>query len=106
MVVWVVEWGCIFEMDVDGFVVGQVVSHYILVEPACYLGSSSVEQAFGAVLVEQEAMVVVEQVVEAKEREESCTGPPPLTRCIPLRLWLSIGVKWMSSWLSKILRRR
>ena len=23
--VWVVEWGCIFEMDVDGVVVGQVV---------------------------------------------------------------------------------
>ena len=36
MVVWVVEWGCIFEMDVDGVVVGQVV--------------------------------------EAKERDESCTG--------------------------------
>ena len=23
MVVWVAEWGCIFEMDVDGVVVGQ-----------------------------------------------------------------------------------
>ena len=32
-------------------------------------------------------------------------GPPPLMRCIPLRLWLSVGVKWMSSWLSMILRR-
>jgi len=38
MVVWVVEWGCIFEMDVDGVV------------------------------------VVVGQVVEANERDESCTG--------------------------------
>ena len=38
MVVWVVEWGCIFEMDVDGVVVGQVG--------------------------------------EANEWEESCTGPP------------------------------
>jgi len=36
MVVRVVEWGCIFEMDVDGVVVGQVV--------------------------------------EVKERDESCTG--------------------------------
>ena len=25
MVVWVVEWGCIFEMDVDGVVIGRVV---------------------------------------------------------------------------------
>lgn len=25
MVVWVVEWRCVFEMDVDGVVVGQVV---------------------------------------------------------------------------------
>jgi len=30
-------------MDVDGVVVGQVVSHYILAEPAYYLGSSLVE---------------------------------------------------------------
>ena len=36
MVVWVVEWRCIFEMDVDGVMVGQVL--------------------------------------EANEREESCTG--------------------------------
>jgi len=69
MVVQVVQWGCIFEMDVDGVVVGQVVSHYILVEPTCYLGSSSVEHEFGATLVEQEAMVAIEQVVEEKERE-------------------------------------
>ena len=25
MVIWVVEWGCIFEMDVNGVVIGQVV---------------------------------------------------------------------------------
>ena len=42
MVVRVVEWGCIFEMDMDGVVVGQVVSHYILAEPTYYLGSSLV----------------------------------------------------------------
>jgi len=59
---------------VDGAVVGQVVSHYILAEPACYLGSSSVEQAFGVALVEQEVMVAIKQVVEAKEPEESCIG--------------------------------
>ena len=43
MVVWVVKWGCIFEMDVDGVVVGQVVSHCILAKTACYLGSGLVE---------------------------------------------------------------
>lgn len=69
MVVWVVEWGCIFERDVDGVVVGQVVSHYILAEPAYYLGLG---------FVEKEAMVAVEQVVEAKEQEESCTGASTL----------------------------
>ena len=42
--------------------------------PICYWGSGSVEQVFGVALVVQEAMVVVEQVVEAKEREESYTG--------------------------------
>jgi hypothetical protein len=52
----------------------MMVPHYILVEPVCCSGSGSVEQAFGVALVEQEAMVVVEQVVEAKEWEESCTG--------------------------------
>ena len=52
MVVQVVEWGCIFEIDVDGAMVGQVAFHYILAEPACYLGLSSIEQAFGAALVE------------------------------------------------------
>jgi len=42
MVVWVAEWGRIFEMDVDGVVFGQ---------------------EFGAALVEEEAMVAVQQVV-------------------------------------------
>ena len=32
-------------------------------------------------------------------------GPPPLMRCIPLRLWLSIRVKRMSNWRSMVLRR-
>jgi hypothetical protein len=40
---------------------------YIPVGPVCCWGSVSVEQAFGVVLEEQEVMVVVEQVVEAKE---------------------------------------
>ena len=53
MVVWVVEWGCIFEMDVDGVVVGQ---------------------AFGVSLLEQEAMVVDEKMVKEKKREECCIG--------------------------------
>ena len=53
MVVWVAEWGCIFEMDVDGVVVGY----------AC-----------GVALVEEETMVAVEQVVEEKKWEECCTG--------------------------------
>jgi len=33
-----------------------------------------VEQVLGVVLEEQEVMVAVEQVVEAKEQEESCIG--------------------------------
>ena len=61
-------------MDVDGVVVGQMVPHYILVEPAFYLGSGSVEQVSGAALVEQEAMVAVEQVVEEREWDECCIG--------------------------------
>jgi len=68
-----VQWGCIFEMDVDRVVVGQVVSHSILAEPTYYLCLGSVEQAFGVALVEQEAMVTVEQVVEEKEQEKCCT---------------------------------
>ena len=51
----------------------MMVPHYILAWPVCYSGSGLVEQVFGVALVEQEVMVVVEQVVEAKEREESCT---------------------------------
>jgi len=47
-------------------------------------------------------MVVDEQVVEENKREECCIGPPPLMMCIPLRLWLSIRVKQMSSWLGII----
>ena len=52
----------------------MMVPHYILVGPVCYSGSCLAEQAFGVALVEQEAMVVVEQVVEAKEWEESFTA--------------------------------
>ena len=47
---------------------------YIPVGPVGCWGSGSVEQAFGVVLEEQEVMVVVELVVEAKWREECCTG--------------------------------
>jgi len=44
----------------------MVVPHYILSGPIYYSGSGSVGQAFGVALVEQEAMVVVEQMVEEK----------------------------------------
>ena len=37
-----------------------------------------VEQVFGVALVEQEVMVVVEQVVEEKQWEESCSGASTL----------------------------
>ena len=47
---------------------------YIPAGPVCYWGSSSVKQASGVVSEEQEVMVVVEQLVEAKWWEESCTG--------------------------------
>ena len=56
----------------------MMVPHYILVGPVCCSGSSSTGQAFGVALVEQEAMVVVEQVVEAKEWEESFIGASTL----------------------------
>ena len=46
---------------------------YIPAGPVCCWGSGSVEQAFGVALEEQEVMVVVELVVEAKWREECCT---------------------------------
>ena len=47
---------------------------YILAEPVYCWDSGSVEQAFEVALVEQEAMVVVELVVEEKEWEDSCIG--------------------------------
>ena len=47
---------------------------YIPAGPVCCWGSGSVEQASGVVLEEQEVMVVVEPVVEAKWREECCAG--------------------------------
>ena len=46
---------------------------YIPVGPVGFWGSGSVEQAFGVVLEEQEVMVVVELVVEAKWWEEYYT---------------------------------
>ena len=46
---------------------------YIPAGPVGCWGLVLVEQAFGVVLEEQEVMVVVEQVVEEKWREESCT---------------------------------
>jgi len=51
----------------------MMVPNYILVEPVCCLGLGSVGQEFGVSLVEYGAMILVEQVVEAKEWEESCT---------------------------------
>ena len=47
---------------------------YITARPVCYWGSGSIEQIFGVVFKGQEVMVVVEQVMEAKEWEESCIG--------------------------------
>ena len=47
---------------------------YIPAEPVYCWGSGSVEQAFEVALEEQEVMVVVEPVVDAKWREECCTG--------------------------------
>ena len=43
---------------------------YIPVGSVCYWGLGSVEHASGVVLEEQEVMVVVEPVVEAKWQEE------------------------------------
>ena len=51
----------------------MMVPHCILAKPVYCSGSGSVEQAFGVALLEKEAMVAVEQAVEAKEQEESCT---------------------------------
>ena len=47
---------------------------YIPTGPICCWGSGSVEQAFGVALEEQEVMVVVEPMVEAKWQEEYLTG--------------------------------
>ena len=57
IMVQVVEWGCIFEMNVDGVVVEQVVPHNILVEPACCSALGLAGQAFGVALMEQEVTV-------------------------------------------------
>jgi len=46
---------------------------YIPIGPIYYWGLGSVEQVFGVALVEQEAMVEIEKVVEEKEWEDSCT---------------------------------
>ena len=71
---------------------------WVRVIPSWILSPTTVEQALGAAFVEQEAMVAVEQVVwRQRSGRRVALGPPPLMRCIPLRLWLSIGVKWMSS---------
>ena len=51
-----------------------MVPHYTLVEPVCCSGLNLVGQAFGVSLVEQKVTVVVGQVVEAEDWEESCTG--------------------------------
>ena len=45
----------------------MMVPHYILARLVCCSASGSDGQAYGVSLVEQEPMVVVEQVVEAKE---------------------------------------
>lgn len=50
----------------------------IPVGPVGCWGSGSVEQTFGVVLEEQEVVVVVELVVEAEWREESCIGASTL----------------------------
>ena len=56
----------------------MMVPYYIPVGPVSFWGLGSVEQAFGVVLEEQEVMVVVEPVVEAKWWEECCTGASTL----------------------------
>ena len=47
---------------------------YIPAGPIYCWGLGSVEHAFGVALEEKEVMVVVEPVVEAEWREESCNG--------------------------------
>ena len=51
----------------------------ILAGPVCCWGSGSVEQAFEVALEEQDVMAEVELVVDAKWREECCTGASTLT---------------------------
>jgi len=53
---------------------GNVVPRYMLAENVRFSGLGSAGQEFGVAFVEHEEMVVVEQVVEAKEWEEICTG--------------------------------
>jgi len=50
----------------------MVVPHYTLTEPVYCSGSDLAGQAFGVALVEQKVLVVVGQVVEVEEWEESC----------------------------------
>jgi len=50
----------------------MMVPHYILAKPVYFLASDLAGQASGVSLVDQEVTVVVGQVVEAKEWEESC----------------------------------
>ena len=50
----------------------MMVPHYTLDEPVYCSGSDLARQEFRVALVEQKIMVVVGQVVEVEEREESC----------------------------------
>ena len=52
----------------------MMVPHYTLAKPVCCSGSDLAGQASEVALVVQKLTVVVEQVVEAKEWEESCIG--------------------------------
>ena len=52
----------------------MIFPQYIPAGPVCCWGLGLVEQAFEVALEEQEVMVVVELVVEAKWREECCAG--------------------------------
>ena len=52
----------------------MMVPHYTLVEPIYCSGFNLAGKAFWVALVDQKVTVVVGQVVEAKEREESCIG--------------------------------
>lgn len=52
----------------------MMVPHYTLAKPICCSGSDLVGRAFRVTLVEQKVTVVVGQVVEVEEQEESCIG--------------------------------